>query len=211
MFHRVDEEFPFSYHVTCPCGESIEVPASAAGSGVTCGACGRGVPVPRLSVLREMANIGAFETSSIDAIKRLVAEGRLPAGKSCMISGRPTTDWLEVEVECESAYVKKGMPTLLLVLIAPFVTIWGALILCASGRGGSYQGRETRAIVPLRIDREHHAELAKRRSRRKLLTLLRSVPEAARLLDEFRDAKVVSGRGMIDPKSAGGGLDPFLE
>jgi hypothetical protein len=188
-----------TYRVPCPCGESIEVLASAAGGGVPCPACGRGVPVPRLSQLREMANLGAYETSAIDTVARLVEEGRLPAGKSCMISGRPTLDWFEVEILCESPYVKKGRMNASFAALVLIVG-WLAILLRPRSGGDQYFGRETRAKFPLRIDREHHAKLASWRSRRRLRSLLQSIPEAAQLFSEFQGAKIIAGRGMIDPK-----------
>ena len=199
-----------TYHVPCPCGESIEVLASAAGSDVPCPVCGRGVPVPSLSQLREMADLGAYETSTIDTIARLVADGRLPAGKVCMISGRPTSDWFEVEIQCEAPYLKTRRIN---ASFGMFVLIFGLWAFLLRNRFGasSYLGRDTRAVFPLRIDHEHHARLSQRRSRRKLRSLLRTIPEAARLFSEFPGATIISGLGVVDPKSSASRLDSGLE
>jgi hypothetical protein len=76
-----------AYFVNCPCGERLAVKATIAGSTIQC-ACGRDVPVPRLSELRQAAGQGAFEAGIVDTIRRMIADGELPPWNAVCCDGQ---------------------------------------------------------------------------------------------------------------------------
>lgn len=169
--------------------------------------------MPRLSVLREMANIGAFETSAIDTIARLISEGRLPGGKECMISHCPTSDWVEVEISCERTHVKGDVQGGRAFLAG--MSLIFALVEHFSSRGSGpaehvVHGRDTTVVVPLRIERSHHRSLRGWGSGRRLRSLLAQIPAVAALFDEYPSAKVVGSLGYVDEKTSAYPVGEFL-
>ena len=179
------------YHVACSCGASIPVTAAQAGAEVEC-PCGARVPVPRLSALRTQAGLGAYESGPIDTIRRMIAEGALPWGKVCAVSGRPTDDVIELHVQCERSYSPRGSSPLVLYF-------WPLLALIDGARSERREilGRDTVVCVPLRVAQDFHHRLARRTGQRTLRRLLRGVPVYARLLQEYPQARVTVGASYI--------------
>jgi hypothetical protein len=187
------------YHVECRCGQKLAVTADEAGTTVRC-ECGEGVPVPSLSKLRATAGIGSYETGAIDTIRRMLDQGALPWGDACAVSGRPTRDVLQVEVQCERLHVPKDPARFALLLAVCGGPLWAAMALVS--RQHPTHGRDTVVVVPLRVCCEYHRGLSSWWMNRKLRRLLRSVPVYARLLDEYRGATIsVAGSsvGSLDP------------
>ena len=129
----------------------------------------------------------------IDTINRMVRDGELPNGDTCVISGLPTSDSYDLYVQCESKWIKgagrgRNLFAMLMALFVPFGMLFG--------RGASYGerrelGRDRGVYIPLRIREEYHQQLRGMRSQAKLRKLLRAVPIYAKLLDEFPRAKII--------------------
>jgi hypothetical protein len=163
------------------------VKADDAGTAVRC-ECGESVPVPSLSKLRAAVGIGSYESGAIDAIRRMLAEGTLPWGETCAVSGRPTRDVLRIEVQCERLHLPQD-PTKVVLLLATCFGPWATLILFRGQRDQAH-GRDTVVRIPLRVCREYHRGLERWWMKRKLRRLLRTVPVYARLLDEYPGATI---------------------
>jgi hypothetical protein len=188
-----------SYHVECRCGQQLAVTADEAGTTVHC-RCGEGVPVPSLSKLRATAGIGSYETGAIDTIRRMLEQGALPWGDACAVTGRPTRDVLQVEVQCERLHVPKDPARFALLLAVCGGPLWA--MMAFGSRQRPTHGRDTVVVVPLRVCCEYHVGLSPWWMRRKLRRLLRSVPVYDRLLDEYRGATISvagSSAGSPDP------------
>lgn len=189
------------YPIACACGVSFEVDASSAGNRIPCPSCREDVQVPRLSKLRESVNQGAFESSALATLNRRLAEGQMPEGTTCLVSGRPTSDWIEVDLACERPYTKTSGGSKLIWLL-PVFGIMGAVaeVFTRDGVGkvvDQNRGNEINALVPLRVDREFHASLKRSGSQKKILTLMKSTPLTASLLDEYPMAKVEACRTFL--------------
>jgi hypothetical protein len=184
------------YLVDCPCGKAITVGVAQAGTEIAC-SCGARVQVPRLSALRERAGQGAYESGTIDTIRRMIAEGTLPWGVACAVSRRPTGDVIELNVQCERLYHRGGgRGKSLLLLLSPLLY----LVEARREADGELVGRDTTVRVPLRVAGDFHRDLARRASQRRLRRLLRSVPIYARLLDEYPRATVTVGESYADDR-----------
>lgn len=182
------------YHVECRCGTQVAVKADDAGSTVLC-ECGESVTVPSLSKLRTTAGISSYESGAIDAIQRMLAEGTLPWGETCAVSGRPTRDVILINVQCEHLAPPKD-PIKFALLLAMCAGPWATLILFS--KPGQAHGRDTAVIVPLRVCREYQHGLEGWRGRRKLRRLLKTVPVYARLLGEYPSAALSINETFID-------------
>jgi hypothetical protein len=183
------------YHVECRCGKPLAVKAEQAGTTVRC-ECGESVPVPSLSKLRATAGIGSYESGSIDTIRRMLAEGTLPWGETCAVSGRPTRDVMRLEVQCERLQLPQD-PVKFVLLLGMCLGPWATLILFQGQRDQAH-GRETVVTIPLRVCREYHRGLERWWSKRKLRRLLRTVPVYARLLDEYPRAAIAVDETLLD-------------
>jgi hypothetical protein len=181
------------YSLTCSCGHQLKVHASAAGTEIVC-ECGAQVRVPRLSELRTMAGRGAYETGTVDVIRRMLLEGSLPCGELCAVSGKPTQDAMDLSVHCERVQAEKdGLRALQMV-----VFLFGPLAMRLGRRSESDpHGRETSVWTPLRVAQEHRRTVA-RSSQKTLRRLLRTVPVYAALLDQYPRARVEIGRMETD-------------
>jgi hypothetical protein len=131
--------------------------------------------------------LGAYESGVIDTIRRMIADGSLPWGETCMVSGSPTDEVLDVVVHCERVHAARESSKLM-VLFALLSPILALLALREERR--EPLGRETSVSVPLRVSSPFHRKLARRGSRGELRRLLRSVPVYAELLDRYPDATV---------------------
>ena len=157
--------------------------------------CGEGVPVPSLSKLRATAGIGSYESGAIDTIRRMLDEGALPWGETCAVSGRPTRDVIQVEVQCERLHVPKD-PARFALLLAHVASALVGRDLARDPRKWSDPRPGYRRVVPLRVGREFHRGLSRWWTKRKLRRLLRTVPVYARLLDEYPRATIARGRDI---------------
>lgn len=184
-----------SYHLACSCGREIAVTADQAGTQVRC-SCGRTVAVPLLSQLRLAAGKGAYEAGIVDTIHCMIADGRLPHGNCCAISGLPTDDVVTLSVQCERKHLKRTDGghlawVVLGILLLPLF----ALLRPATREHGVDEdreiGRDVIVPAPLRVHREQRGTLAKTRSQRTLRGWLQSVPIYAQLFDEYPEATVI--------------------
>jgi hypothetical protein len=188
-----------TYAIECRCGRRIGVSASAAGAEVSC-ACGAVLAVPKLSVLRERSGQGAYESGPIDTIHRMLAEGTLPWGTACAVSGLPTDDVIHLTVECERLHAGSDNLKIAL-LISPL------LFFLARYRERDAVGRDTVVWTPLRVCREHHRSVAKARQRT-LRRLLGSVPIYQRLLKEYPRPRIIVGKPPTGDGMRAGSLAP---
>src|SRR3954449_9046146 len=69
--------------LSCSCGRSVFARARDAGGRISC-ECGNNIAVPNLSQLRILAGADAFVTNPAELIRKLQAEGKNPAGDSCL-------------------------------------------------------------------------------------------------------------------------------
>jgi hypothetical protein len=183
-----------SFFVDCECGKSIPVTAAMAGGSATC-TCGRARTVPRLSQLRQAAGQGAFDTNSVDVVRRMVREGRLPADNYCQVCRMPTNDTFVCTVVCERVMmVQRGggnhwWPFSLLLL--PL----GILFWRLGSRGGGeieHHGRNVSVAVPLRVCAQCRNDVA-RRGHAGLAELVGQTPATAELLREYPEAIITVG------------------
>jgi hypothetical protein len=189
------------YHVGCRCGQQLAVTADQAGTTVRC-ECGESVTVPSLSKLRAAAGIGSYESGTIDTIRRMLAEGTLPWGETCAVTGRPTRDVIRIEVQCEHLHSPED-PVRFALLLGLCVGPWATLLLYGRGRDQP-QGRDTVVTVPLLVCREYQIGLDRWWKKRGLRRLLRTVPVYARLLDEYSKATLAMDETLVDIED----LDP---
>lgn len=185
-----------SYTTSCACGRTFPVSASQAGTELNC-SCGRRVSVPLLSELRQAAGQRAYETSTIDEIRRMLRDGDLPEGDLCVLSGLPTREVYYLYVHCEKKWVKGPSRwtyvfVIFSILFLPFWWVWllmGKSILDEERRE---LGRDRNVQTPLRVHPAYHHQMRRIRSQAKLRALLRTVPVYAKLLDEFAKAKITT-------------------
>jgi hypothetical protein len=115
------------YPLTCSCGRQFKVRAAAVGT-ETFRECGARVRVPSLSELRAMAVRAAYETGTVDVIRRMLAEGSLPWGQLRAVSGKSTQDDMDLSVHCERVRAEKdGLGSLQVVgfLFGPLAMLLG--------------------------------------------------------------------------------------
>ena len=179
-----------SYSLPCECGAVISVTAQQAGSSAAC-RCGREVPVPSLSQLRKIAGQGAYESGILDTVNRMVREGELPQGETCVISGFPTDDFYNLYIQCEFVNKKRllGWGNVIRLLL---LMIWPLLFWVAGGfdEEAVEHGHDRGVYAPLRVRKEDHNRLKRIRSQAKLRRLLRTVPIYAELLKEYPRAVI---------------------
>jgi len=197
------------YVVNCSCGRPISVSPAAAGTMVRC-ACGNEVQVPRLSELRTAAGQRQYESGTVDTIKRLIVEGKLP-GARCAISGELTDDVSYFDVECQRVWVsgdsaKAGciITLLLAVITLPF----GWLVYFRRGRrraahGDQMHGYELTVRVPLRVCGRFEQRL-RDMSQRELHRVLKTAPEYEKLLEQYPCARIyaVKVKAQDEPQSS---------
>ena len=177
--------------VDCACGRKIPVNVSAAGCAVPCH-CGRTVPVPPLSELRVASGGRAFESGVLDRVRRLIQEEAVALSPCCVISGRPTTNLVWVQVECERRWIRDPTRTHIvtltaLFLVSPLLLIWK--LISPTDLQPQEFGRDTAVELPLSIDPDFEHRLGKL-SQRKLKKLIRTVPEYSELLNEYPHARL---------------------
>jgi hypothetical protein len=187
---------PTTYSVDCPCGASVAVAATEAGSTKVC-RCGRELRIPRLSQLRVASGLDPGESNVRDTIERMIRQGELPAGQRCHVSEFPTDDVLWFDVQCERAYQKGAASRRWMGLFTflSFFTCWPIMLFMwlmyrdHSAATVERVGRDTVIGVPLRISRESAAAV-KKMSQSKLKNLLRQVPIYERLLATYPEARI---------------------
>jgi hypothetical protein len=141
-----------------------------------------------------MAGRPAYETGTVDVIRRMLAEGSLPWGELCAVSGKPTQDAMDLSVHCERVQAEKDGVRVLQVA----VLLFGPLVALLGQRPSrDPHGRETSVWTPLRVAQEHQRTVA-RASQKALRRLLRTVPVYAALLDQYPRARVHIGRLETD-------------
>ena len=92
-----------AFRVPCECGEQLDVSISDAGTTKSCD-CGRAVSIPRLSKLREMAGLAAYEICPADEISRAVADGTWRLSDACSHCGAGTDSVAHLHGICEHAW-----------------------------------------------------------------------------------------------------------
>ena len=89
--------------VPCECGQQLKVSASEAGTTKSCG-CGCAVSIPRLSKLREMAGMAAYEICPADEINRAVADGTWNLADTCSHCSSGADSVAQLHGICEQAW-----------------------------------------------------------------------------------------------------------
>jgi hypothetical protein len=150
------------------------------------------VAVPRLSDLRQAAGEARFESGTIGTIRRMIADGSLPP-RECVLTGEPTEGVCYVKIQCESVWIRStGTSNWWLILLVPILPFWSllrVLTLQAPGRTREYLGRDTFVSVPVSVCNVQQDRL-RWMSPWELSRLLRKIPIYAKLLDEYRGARL---------------------
>jgi hypothetical protein len=184
------------YSLDCSCGRRIEVGPSQAGTKLTC-ECGAEVAVPSLSKLRASTGADPYEVSTADTIRRMIAEGELPAGDVCELSGKPTEDVLELFVLVTREFIRQERKQWLLLLalfVSPiFYFAYG--LQGARGKLVPAAGGETAIPTPVRLSSRYHDRFRKAGQWR-LRRLLRRIPIYADLLKDHPEGRVVDRSGL---------------
>jgi hypothetical protein len=180
------------YSLDCSCGRRTDVEPSQAGTKLTC-ECGAEVAVPSLSKLRASTGADPYEVSTADTIRRMIAEGELPAGDVCELSGKPTDDVLELFVLVTREFIKREQKwgwLLLAFLVSPlFYLVYG--LQGAHGKLIPAAGSETAIPTPVRLSSRYHNRFRKA-SQWRLRRLLRHVPIYAALLKDHPEGRIVT-------------------
>jgi len=178
------------FHVTCPCGERLAVTSGMAGESVPC-RCGRRVAVPPLSELRRGAGADAYVTNAVEAVRRKLNRGELPAGPGCVLCGSPAHVTVVCRVVCERAFAgSQGEDG------GSFLTFFMFGGPCplrrkGPGRSGEVHGRDTDVELPLRLCDSCRSSAGNLRRRRRVLRrLIAAVPDYQRVLDEYPEAEI---------------------
>jgi hypothetical protein len=139
------------YRVPCPCGDTVTVSETDAGSRVQCW-CGRVVDVPSLRELRRQSGEPEPAVSPEMAVEALLLAGKLPEEKHCLLCGVPTNASVSCRTECERAYVQRSGPPLWVRALA-FCTfgILGAVVVGATPRVEQEWGKDRIFDLPMRI------------------------------------------------------------
>lgn len=124
----------------------------------------------------------------------MIRDGELPEGQLCVISGVPTTDSLDLYVQCESTWIKgpgqgRYVLVVLMILFLPFWIIWFLVGKALLDEERRELGHNRGVSVPLRVSQQCHEQL-RRSSQSHIKKLLRTVPVYAQLLNEFPKARV---------------------
>jgi hypothetical protein len=119
--------------LTCGCGRMIFARRTDAGGVIAC-ECGRAVPVPRLSRLRELAGADAYVTNPAEAIRKAQSEGHDPAGDHCLLCGSATPLFYTCNAICERSHMARS-PDDSSSLVQWFFLPWFLNLLLYSRRG----------------------------------------------------------------------------
>jgi hypothetical protein len=145
-----------------------------------------------MSALRTAAGETPFPVSTIDKIKAMVRDGRLPAGDVCPFSGRPANETVYFHVQCERTTTHAGktfdLGTFLMIFLPHGVGAHKARKV--EFEPAKEVGRNTLVEVPLRISSDVRKQVLRVRKQKKLKELLAHTPIYASLLLEFPDAIV---------------------
>jgi hypothetical protein len=187
------------FSVDCECGRQIKVAASQAGTEIPCD-CGRLTSVPLLSKLRTSSGLDAYESGIVGTINRMIAEGELPWGDECAISGLPTLEICELKVHCEKQWTKTDTDStrwflFVAILLSPFLFFRVWLRNERTDPSTEVHGRDTVVRTPLRVRKEFAAKLG-RMNQRKLKRLLKTVPIYEALLKEYPGSTVLATRDV---------------
>jgi hypothetical protein len=171
------------FRVDCACGLPIKVTEAAADGSVRC-LCGRDVPVPPLTELRERAGLPPYNIAPEVLVEHLLAAGELPPDDRCVECGTPTDGVVPVRVECERTFVRQSggfsWKELLLFWLLPIS------IFFLQRREVREYGRDKIYRLPLPVCGGCRGRLSGRTVRERLS----AVPVYEQLLDKFPDAKV---------------------
>jgi hypothetical protein len=138
--------------------------------------------VPPLSRLREQSGLDPYESSTIDAIRRMMNQGSLPMSQVCAVTGEPTLDVVSVTVKAPTAFQQKWdwkRHFFYSLVLSSYLVFLPRLF----ARTIAVEGSATTIRVPLCVSARRQAML-RRAGQRRLKSLLRKVPIYAKLLDE---------------------------
>jgi hypothetical protein len=173
------------FRVNCECGNQIVVKEGSAGARIAC-PCGRSISVPSLKELRIQAGLPPYELSPELVIEHLLAAGELPFGKTCVQCQQETDEIIQVNTECERAWVHRtggfSWGTLLFSMFVLPIRIW-----FWERREETVYGKDKIYPLPLRVCQACQRTLRRQRA---IKECLRRIPEYDRLLDKFPDAVV---------------------
>ncbi len=180
--------------LTCECGAKVDARFQDAGGQLDCG-CGRVVKVPSLSKLRKLAGHDAYTTNAVEAIRKRLNQGQLPAGLNCLVCGAARCPQQNFVAICEATYRKGAdssagndipslMSKLLLVFAAPRLL---ALLLMRRNEDVAVQqfGRHTSVEISLPVCDSCVSAGHNTKSGKNARTLMRQVPLYDQLLTEF--------------------------
>lgn len=180
---------PFlDFRVDCPCGKRTTVTEGDAGAMLQC-SCGRAFQVPALHQLRSQTGLTPHALSPEVVIERLLLAGRLPPTRACAGCGEQTDEALKVVVECERSWVRQtgGVSWAALFLgLLPFILVH---IFYRERPETKEFGKDKIYSLPLPVCLGCRPPLCDGMS---IKHALRKVPDYARLLDKFPDAKVTA-------------------
>ncbi len=185
----------------CSCGARTPICQTQAGERIEC-RCGLPMDIPSLGTLRTIAGLNRYESGIIDTINRMIDDGQLPTEDKCIFSGKPTTDILLLYFQCETV-TRKGLNS-----AETLSSRIGSGILFAltkvGGISGLYKsikssyperweseesfeqvGNNRGVQLPLRVQKDFHAELLSLPRRQQLLEYLKSIPVYARLFEIY--------------------------
>ena len=166
-----------------------------AGGSLLC-PCGRSLRIPPLHELRSQAGLTPYYLSPELVIESLLAAGRLPPTKTCVCCGKETDEILRVSTECERSWVKWSggscWTSILVMLILPIwmliLPIWFWVWFWERPERKEF-GKDKIYSLPIPICLGCRPAL---RDTQSIKQALRKIPDYARLLDKFPDAKVVA-------------------
>ena len=183
------------FYVPCECGHRLDVSVSDAGTTKSCD-CGRSVSIPRLSKLRELAGMTAYEICPADEINRAVAVGTWSVCDSCSHCGSGTDSVAHLHGICEEAWREspsisnsEGRRSLFLARVI-LAGLFGRLLFrlpIGDDDDGPVRehGRDVNFTAPFRLcDSCQRAAKSKRGARK----FAESTPVLQRLLKKYPDA-----------------------
>lgn len=175
------------YLMDCPCGESVTVSESAAGSTVAC-PCGRTLAVPSLRELRSRAGLPDALPPPEMAVEALLLAGKLPEEDRCVLCGAATEQSVCCAVECERARVDSGAPSAVTRLVGFLTFGWLGLLVAEAARTEPRESGKDRIYrLPLRVCDACRPRLTGAAEAR---AALRRVRLYRRLLDKYPEAVV---------------------
>ena len=145
--------------------------------------------MPCLSDLRRSAGQEAYELSTVDRVRKMVAEGLLPSPGLCVVSQRPTQEKMYFTIACETPEAVGGYSSGWLMVFRIFSPLLARL---ARREQPKLLGREIVVRVPLSISADCQPAVRKMSSTR-LRELLGTVPAYAQLLQEYPCAQIQAG------------------